>query len=470
MPLLGHLALWVALLAGVWGAAMGLAADRLGRVDVAESARRAGTALAMALIVALMALVVALLRQNFNVAYVAAFTDRALPQVYRLAALYAGPEGQLLLWTTLVALFGAVARARPAFAGAIAAIVSVAVVILLLVENPFGRLDYTPIDGRGLGADLQDVGFLVVPPLLGLGYAVAAVLAGFAVSSWLGKRIEPATRWWVLVAWIIMTLGIGAGLWWAYRRSGFDGTWVGDPVRSQSLAVWLLLSALVVGTRAASADRVWKLNSVVMLFTAAFAVWAMFERGRFGVAVALSLAGLLWFAQRVHAMWPERWRHWAMGLALAGVLVAGLGLAFQRLATRTEQTLRPGETVTVPGWNGLGFAVAYVAASHYPVANAVVTRALLDVRRGSGLVGRLAPERRQFVNIFGRENFEPVGRADIVARPLENVYAVLVAVSERDDAAVLQVAIHPLVWLVWVGILTCAAAGIAVLVEEGFRP
>jgi cytochrome c biogenesis factor len=207
-----------------------------------------------------------------------------------------------------------------------------------------------------------------------------------------------------------------------------------------------------------------------MLFTAAFAVWAMFERGRFGVAVALTLAGLLWFGQRVYAVWRDRWRHWAVGPAVAGVLVAGLGLAVQRLATRTEQTLRPGEIATMPGWRGGGLAVAYVAASNYPAGNVIVTRALLDVRRSSRLVGRLAPERRQFVNIFGRENFEPVSRAGIVARPLENVYAVLIAVSERDDVAQLQVAIHPLVWLVWVGILMCAAAGIVALVDERQTP
>jgi len=100
MPLLGHLALWVALLAGVWGAATGFAAGPMHRTDLAESARRAGVALGVALGTAVVALLVAILRQNFNVAYVAVLLahpvggDQTIEGVKILAfwgvALYAG--------------------------------------------------------------------------------------------------------------------------------------------------------------------------------------------------------------------------------------------------------------------------------------------------------------------------------------------------------------------------------------------
>ncbi len=111
MTLLGSLALWVALLLGIWGAVTGFAGGRLGRPDLQASSRRAVYAMFAALLAAVFALEWALFHHDFNVEYVAAYTSRNLPIFYTWSALYAGQKGSLLFWATVLSLFGSLALA-----------------------------------------------------------------------------------------------------------------------------------------------------------------------------------------------------------------------------------------------------------------------------------------------------------------------------------------------------------------------
>ena len=114
MALLGSGALALALglyvyaaLAGAWAAARN--AKRLQR-----SARNALLAALPATAAATGALVVAFVRHDFSLVYVANHSSRALPLAYRISALWGGQEGSLLLWLLILAAvaFGAVALNR----------------------------------------------------------------------------------------------------------------------------------------------------------------------------------------------------------------------------------------------------------------------------------------------------------------------------------------------------------------------
>src|SRR5437764_3427195 len=109
MTVLGNLALWLALLVGVWGALAGFVGGRQARPDLAHSARRAVFAMCGALLVAVFALEWALFQHDFNVEYVAAYTSRNLPIFYTWSALYAGQKGSLLFWATVLSVFGSLA-------------------------------------------------------------------------------------------------------------------------------------------------------------------------------------------------------------------------------------------------------------------------------------------------------------------------------------------------------------------------
>src|SRR2546422_594104 len=105
MTLLGTLALWLALLVGVWGALAGFVGGLKDRPDLARSARNAVFAMCGALLVAVASLEWALFQHDFNVEYVAAYTSRNLPIFYTWSALYAGQKGSLLFWATVLSAF-----------------------------------------------------------------------------------------------------------------------------------------------------------------------------------------------------------------------------------------------------------------------------------------------------------------------------------------------------------------------------
>src|SRR2546426_4664864 len=92
MTLLGNLALWLALLVGIWGALAGFVGGLKDRPDLARSARHAVFAMCAALLVAVVSLEWALFQHDFNVEYVAAYTSRNLPVFYTWSALYAGQK------------------------------------------------------------------------------------------------------------------------------------------------------------------------------------------------------------------------------------------------------------------------------------------------------------------------------------------------------------------------------------------
>src|SRR5438445_9363345 len=109
MTLLGNLGLWLALLVGIWGALAGFVGGLKDRPDLARSARHAVFAMCAALLVAVVSLEWALFQHDFNVEYVAAYTSSNLPLFYTWSALYAGQKGSMLIWATVIYLFGSLA-------------------------------------------------------------------------------------------------------------------------------------------------------------------------------------------------------------------------------------------------------------------------------------------------------------------------------------------------------------------------
>src|SRR5713101_9519016 len=145
MTLLGNLALWLALLVGVWGALAGFVGGLKDRPDLARSARHAVFAMCAVLIAAVVSLEWALFQHDFNVEYVAAYTSRNLPTFYTWSALYAGQKGSLLFWATVLSVFGSFAlvtaapRHRPLLpyvSGIVSLVATFFVTVMLFAANP----------------------------------------------------------------------------------------------------------------------------------------------------------------------------------------------------------------------------------------------------------------------------------------------------------------------------------------------
>ena len=258
MTLLGEFSLWAAALVGLWGAVISFSGRWQGRPDLAATVTRSTHALFFCLVAASLALWRGLISHDFNIEYVAAYTSRNLPPYYIVSAFWAGQKGSLLFWAVVLSLFGSLAQTLtsrrysdllPYVAGVTSAVVVFFVGVMLVSANPFERLAFTPPDGRGLNPQLQNVGMVIHPPMLYLGYISITVPFAFAVAALLSRRLDTgwihAIRKWTLVSWLFLSIGITLGMWWAYVELGWGGYWAWDPVENASLLPWLTMTAFL---------------------------------------------------------------------------------------------------------------------------------------------------------------------------------------------------------------------------------
>ncbi len=258
MTFLGTFALWTALLVGLWGAIVAFSGRWQWQPALERSVTRSVYAVWLAVAVAAFALWSGLFAHDFNIEYVWAYTARNLPDVFLATAFWAGQKGSLLLWALILTMFGALAQLLtprryapllPYVAGVTLAVAVFFVAVMLFAANPFERLAFTPLDGRGLNPQLQHPGMIIHPPLLYLGYISFTIPFAFAVAALLSRRLDTgwivAIRKWSLVSWLFLSVGITVGMWWAYVELGWGGYWAWDPVENASLLPWLTMTAFL---------------------------------------------------------------------------------------------------------------------------------------------------------------------------------------------------------------------------------
>ena len=229
------------------------------------------------------ALVTLHVTSDFSVANVFENSHSLKPLIYKITGVWGNHEGSMLLWVSILALFGALVAAfgnnlpltlRARVLAVQAWVAGAFYLFILTTSNPFLRLPHPPIEGRDLNPVLQDIGLAVHPPMLYLGYVGFSISFSFAIAALLEGRIDAAwARWvrpWTLMAWIFLTLGIAMGSYWAYYELGWGGWWFWDPVENASLMPWLagtalLHSALVMEKR--DALKVWTILLSILTFS-----------------------------------------------------------------------------------------------------------------------------------------------------------------------------------------------------------
>ena len=259
---------------------MGLAA---GKGEVLGAVRPVAVLQGVLTAAAFVALISLFLRSDMSVLLVATNSHSAKPWLYKFAGTWGNHEGSMLLWVTVMGVAGAAVAlferalkrdAHMATLGAQAAISLGFYAFLLFSSNPFARIAPAPVDGQGLNPLLQDPGLAFHPPTLYLGYVGLSVAFSFAVGALLTRQVDAAfaraMRPWVLAAWVMLTLGITAGSYWAYYELGWGGWWFWDPVENASLMPWLAATALlhsvtVLATR--DALRAWTVMLAVVAFS-----------------------------------------------------------------------------------------------------------------------------------------------------------------------------------------------------------
>jgi cytochrome c-type biogenesis protein CcmF len=258
IPEIGHFALILALLLAISQAFFGLAGAARRHAGWMAAGRSAVVGQFVFTALAFGALTWAFVQKDFSVLYVATNSNSELPLFYRVAAVWGGHEGSLLLWALSLAGWSVAVTALSASLDApfrarvigILGLISIGFLLFMLTtSNPFDRLVPAAADGNDLNPLLQDFALAVHPPILYLGYVGFAVAFAFACATLLEGRLDAAwarwTRPWTLAAWMFLTVGIALGSWWAYYELGWGGWWFWDPVENASFMPWLAGTALI---------------------------------------------------------------------------------------------------------------------------------------------------------------------------------------------------------------------------------
>jgi cytochrome c-type biogenesis protein CcmF len=184
---------WLLALGGVVGGA--LVGSRAVVVPArVEALRRVTMLVAVTLGIALAALGYLFVTNDYSVQYVWQYSNRDMPWIYKITAIWGGMDGSMLLWCFLVAGFGACVAARsllyprplvPWLYSFLNSSTLFFTSITLFLTNPFRYLKSPVVmpDGNGLNPLLQNEYMAIHPPMLYLGFTGLAVPYAFCMAA-----------------------------------------------------------------------------------------------------------------------------------------------------------------------------------------------------------------------------------------------------------------------------------------------
>ena len=359
IPEIGHFALILCLALSIVQGVLPLVGAAKGNRALMAVARPAAAANAFFGTVAIGCLAYSFYLSDFTVLNVANNSNSLLPWYYKVAATWGSHEGSILFWTVTLGWWGAAvafcARRLPAemvarVTGVLGLVGMGFLLFMLLTSNPFLRLFPAPAEGADLNPLLQDPGMVFHPPLLYLGYVGFAVPFAFAIAALISGRLD--------AAWVLLTLGIALGSYWAYYELGWGGWWFWDPVENSSFMPWLTGTALIHSlavTEKRGCFRIWTVLLAILTFSLSL------------LGTFLVRSGVL---TSVHAFAtdPER------GLFILAFLIIVIGLSFLLFAWRAPTV-------------GLGGNFSLISRESMLLVNNV----LLVVAMGAVLLGTLYP-------------------------------------------------------------------------------
>ncbi len=282
----GQLALVIALVVTAYAAIASFIGAWQRIPDLTASARYGFYSVPVLLLVSTGALVYAFVTRDFGVRYVAENSNLAMPHIYTWVAFYAGNAGSLLYLALVLAIVSAIAvltirkrlpHTTPYALGTMALILLFFLAIMLFLANPLERLPIVPPDGQGINPLLVHFGMFIHPPLQMAGLVLVAVpfsIAMGALAARRGGRDEwvDLGRLWGMVSWLVLTMGLMLGSWWAYTILGWGGYWAWDPVENSALMPWLAMTAFVhsiMVQKRRGMFRMWNMALIIIAFTMA---------------------------------------------------------------------------------------------------------------------------------------------------------------------------------------------------------
>jgi cytochrome c-type biogenesis protein CcmF len=267
---IGYVALILALVTAVYAIITCVYGEYKHRGNVVVSGRNAAILNFIFTTIATIALLIALMTEQYQIKYVWSVTSPMMPDFYRFTALWGSQSGSLLFWSFLMSLFSVCAillnwrkhrRLMPYAIAYMMAILVFFIGISLVYENPFERWWIMPEEAggevitsvfvpmnatapsinslansaKGLNPLLRHFGMAIHPPLLYLGFVGFVIPFAFAMSALASGELSTnwikASRRWTLIAWLFLSLGLVLGGRWAYDVLGWGDIGAGIRLR-----------------------------------------------------------------------------------------------------------------------------------------------------------------------------------------------------------------------------------------------
>ena len=278
---IGETLLFISFLAGLLGLYSYLVGIRKKSNLLVFIGTRSILAIFALLSISVLVLIYLLTTKDYSNAYVAKNISNDLSFIYSIAALWAGQEGSLLLWSCILSLYTLTIRFSKPFKSLLPSSESVSLFILsffifliVFVESPFDTLDTIPLNGRGLNPILQNFYMAIHPLTLYIGYIALTIPFAFALGSIISK--DKTDNWvlrsknWTYFSWIFLSLGLLLGSRWAYLELGWGGYWAWDPVENVALMPWLALTAFLHSSMAQETRSLLRRWNICLIFLAFF--------------------------------------------------------------------------------------------------------------------------------------------------------------------------------------------------------
>ena len=204
--------------------------------------------------IALLLLAYYFFKTDLRFEYVSDYSAETLSLWYKLAGVWAGRDGTLLIWAWATILSIIVERRlyseddeQIQITSVVGCVILLAFCIIQIFINPFSLNETVPIIGNGLNPVLLSPYMIIHPPIVFVSYGMIVLLyaSGIAYLLTENPKWNDTIRRWGRGSWIGMSLALSLGGYWAYVTLGWGGYWAWDPVETAGLLPWLAMTSLL---------------------------------------------------------------------------------------------------------------------------------------------------------------------------------------------------------------------------------
>ena len=278
MATLGQISLYIASIISSISILLVFYAIKSGNHKFLKSGEKSLVGASYLIVISIFILTYSFVTNDYTIKYVAHYSDSTMPFFYKLAAVWGGQPGSMLLWAAILSIFIIILFIRypkdeKTFYPHVIWLLAVSnlffIMLILFESNPFetfATISQIPPDGAGLNPQLQTFSMLFHPPFLYLGFVGFNIVIVFALAALITDKLDGSwliySRKWTIYSWAFLMVGNILGAAWAYTELGWGGFWAWDPVENASFIPWLTATALLHSANIEKTKKIFKIWNI----------------------------------------------------------------------------------------------------------------------------------------------------------------------------------------------------------------